>query len=209
MVELIGSSWSVAEHDGAEIAFGAGGTVTGNAGVNRFRGQYTLAGDRLTVGALATTRMAGTPEAMQREQRLLRALAQPLQVGADGDSVVLDDGATVIRLVPFDEWRISGTVACRDPIVMPQDAAVTVTLSDVSRLDVAAPLLAEQVIEGASQVPVPFELRVLRRAVGPNAALAVQARITLGDTMLWISDASTPLPAAGSVAGMEIVVRPV
>lgn len=207
MVELMGSSWSVAGHDGAEIAFGAGGTVTGNAGVNRFRGQFTLAGDRLTVGALATTRMAGTPEAMQREQQLLTVLAQPLRVGAEGDSVVLDDGgAMAIRLVPFDEWRIGGTVVAREPLVMPAGAMTTVTLRDVSRLDVAAPLLAEQVIENVPDVPVLFELRVPRRAVGPNAALGLHARISVGDTLLWTSDTSHPV-SAGSVDEVEIVIR--
>lgn len=40
------------------IAFVAGGRVSGTDGCNRINGPYTLNGERLTFGALATTRMA-------------------------------------------------------------------------------------------------------------------------------------------------------
>lgn len=50
--------------------------VSGFAGVNRFTGSYELGADRLVFGPLASTRMAGSPEAMAMEQIYLEALSR-------------------------------------------------------------------------------------------------------------------------------------
>lgn len=80
------------------IAFGDDDRVSGHTGVNRFSGSYALAGDTLTVGPLAMTRMAGPPENTFQEGRLVAALTEPLAVAADGDALTLTSGGTVIRL---------------------------------------------------------------------------------------------------------------
>lgn len=49
--------------------------VEGSTGCNKVRGRYTQRGTELAVKALATTRMACTPELMQQEQQLLKVLA--------------------------------------------------------------------------------------------------------------------------------------
>ena len=48
--------------------------VTGMAAVNRFRGTYTLEGEKLKFGPLVATRMGGPPELNELETRYLRAL---------------------------------------------------------------------------------------------------------------------------------------
>ena len=75
------------------------GRVSGSGGINRLMGQYTLTGDELSFGMLATTMMAGPPERMEAEQRFLAALgavARWSAVAADkpeaGASLVLADG---------------------------------------------------------------------------------------------------------------------
>jgi heat shock protein HslJ len=83
------------------ITFTADGGVSGTAGVNRFTGTARLDGDRLTLGPLRTTRMAGPPEAMDAEAAFLAALDEVVAVRLDGDDLVLldaDDG-TQVRLV--------------------------------------------------------------------------------------------------------------
>ena len=68
-------------------------------------GEYVVDGDLLTCGPLAGTMMAGPPEAMDQEQRLHRALTQPLTVSVDQatDRVELQaDGRVALVLVPDD-----------------------------------------------------------------------------------------------------------
>ena len=94
---LVGPAFRVVEIDGvpvlhepvADVTFGADGRLTGCATINRMMGQFALDGDQLSAGPLAGTMMAGPPEAMDQEQRLHRALSQPLTVVVDesGDRV--------------------------------------------------------------------------------------------------------------------------
>jgi putative lipoprotein len=56
------------------VIFGADGRMTGFSGINRFSGAYTVEGQNLKFSNLAMTRMAGTPEAMAVEQKIVAAL---------------------------------------------------------------------------------------------------------------------------------------
>ncbi|HEY7556336.1 MAG TPA: YbaY family lipoprotein [Candidatus Binatia bacterium] len=59
------------------------------------------------------------------------------------------------------EAMVTGTVTYRERIALSADAVVEVRLSDVSRQDVAAPVVAETTVRPAGrQVPIPFELPV-------------------------------------------------
>jgi putative lipoprotein len=55
---------------------------------------------------------------------------------------------------------VSGTVSFRERVALPPGAVVTVRVADVSRADGPAVILAQNAIEVAGQVPVPFELAV-------------------------------------------------
>jgi heat shock protein HslJ len=85
--ELSGSSWlvtaynngkeavvSVAADSKLTLEFGADGQVSGEAGVNTFSGTYEYDGNTLSLGPLATTRMAGPQELMEQETLYLTAL---------------------------------------------------------------------------------------------------------------------------------------
>ncbi len=78
------------------------GRVSGTGGVNRLLGEYRLVGSRLTLGALASTRMAGPPELMKSEQQLLAALARVARWAIDDEQLILADGANteVVRFHP-------------------------------------------------------------------------------------------------------------
>ncbi len=65
----------------------------------------SLEGDSLRFGALATTMMAGPPELMEQEQRVLAALGHPMRVAAgDGGDVLLvsEGGTLLLRPAPAD-----------------------------------------------------------------------------------------------------------
>jgi heat shock protein HslJ len=48
--------------------FTAEGTVSGSGGCNRFTGEYTVTGDEISIGPLASTRMACESEEVSRQE---------------------------------------------------------------------------------------------------------------------------------------------
>ncbi len=95
---VAGTSWRLGaindvEAPGEErptIDFHADGTVSGGAGVNRFRGTWTQIVDLLEFGPLTVTRMAGPPEAMDLETRFLAVLSGRCRATVDGDRLTLE-----------------------------------------------------------------------------------------------------------------------
>ncbi|GAA4391944.1 hypothetical protein GCM10023153_10440 [Ornithinibacter aureus] len=78
------------------------GQVSGNGGVNTFRGSYESPADgELTFSPLASTRMAGPEAAMAQETAFLKALEQTKRFELDGDRLVLgnagNDTLAVLR----------------------------------------------------------------------------------------------------------------
>ncbi|WP_123370121.1 META domain-containing protein [Cellulomonas sp. PhB150] len=73
------------EQHGPWLTFDGDGQVFGMSGVNRVRGTWSVDGDVLTFGPLASTMMAGPPQAMALESALHGLLAAPLTLHtADG-----------------------------------------------------------------------------------------------------------------------------
>ena len=92
--DLTGSNWL------AEDIMGGGGVdraqstlqplpegrVAGSSGCNRFSGSGVVSGGKVTIGLLATTRMACPAALMNQESKYLKALAASTryEIGADG-----------------------------------------------------------------------------------------------------------------------------
>jgi heat shock protein HslJ len=101
-----GTEWTVQELGGAVtadprpvLAFGDDGRLTGTTGVNRIMGQFEVQDGMLVVSGTATTRMAGPPEAMDQEQRLLDLLGSAQAFVITGDRLEVGDGETLAVLV--------------------------------------------------------------------------------------------------------------
>ena len=79
----------------------ADGKVSGHLAVNSFNGTYELSGNNISFSPLASTKMAGPPEAMEQETRFLTAFgAAALVEVVDGELTVSDtDGVVVMRLM--------------------------------------------------------------------------------------------------------------
>jgi heat shock protein HslJ len=79
---LLGKAWLVEDIDGrgvvdnaqTTVEFAADGTVSGSTSVNRYKGNATVDGNKLTFGPLAATRRAGPPALMDQEQRFFNAI---------------------------------------------------------------------------------------------------------------------------------------
>lgn len=109
-----------------------------------------------------------------RIRRLVQWFAAGLVALVAGGSAVAD-GAT-----------ISGTVLYRERIMLPETAVVTVQLLDVSLADAPAKVLGETVASGKSP-PYAYSIDYDPDAIVPGRRYSVSARITEGDTLLFIS----------------------
>ena len=209
MIDLRGTRWRVEDLAGQgltgmasiEIAFGADGVLSGSTGVNQFRGTFRLLDDRLTIGPITTTRMAGRPEDMAQERTLFEILARECSVRIEGAKLLIDDGRSVTRLTSAESQDadapplvVRGSALYRERVAMLPGSTLTVTVEDVSRADAPSVVLAEQRVEDPPNVPIPFELVVDRSSIGPNAELSVRASITQGGTLRWTSDTHHPVP---------------
>jgi heat shock protein HslJ len=70
----------------------AHGIIGGSAGCNHFTAPYTVDGDKLEIGTIATTKMACPPPQAAVEHAYLAALGKVASWSIDGDELVLSDG---------------------------------------------------------------------------------------------------------------------
>lgn len=104
---------------------------------------------------------------------------------------------------------VSGAIFCRQRVALPPGASVHVKLVDISKQDVSAVTIAEQIITGPVQVPVSFELRYDPDKIDPRFTCAVQARISDGDRLLFITTQVFPVITQGYPIRVEVKVDPV
>ena len=108
VAELGGTAWTLADLGGTAdftrlvptLKFGADGTVSGFAGCNQFNGSYTVTGDALSMGPVATTKMGCERPASAVEAEYLAALAGVTEwfLGTDGQLTLL--GPVPMTFVP-------------------------------------------------------------------------------------------------------------
>ena len=107
-VNLAGTEWGFAGETGEAarlVQFRSNGKVNGFSGCNRFTGNYTQNDSALTIGPIATTRMACRPSAMRREQQFLAILA----------NVRLVEGTHLKLLLKKDDGEVLAELVRRDP----------------------------------------------------------------------------------------------
>jgi putative lipoprotein len=84
---------------------------------------------------------------------------------------------------------VKGEVLYRERIALPPDAVVNVQLLDVSLADAPAKVIVEQTLKPTGrQVPIPFKLTFDAAVIKSGRTYALQARITVGDTLWFITD---------------------
>ncbi|MDX8454458.1 YbaY family lipoprotein [Mesorhizobium sp. VK9D] len=86
------------------------------------------------------------------------------------------------------EKTIAGEVTYRERVALPPDAVLSVEIADVSLADAPATVIAKRKIAPAGQVPIKFEIGFDPKAIKPRRTYALQARITVEDRLLFITD---------------------
>ena len=103
---------------------------------------------------------------------------------------------------------VSGTVAYRERMTMPENALLTIQLQDVSLADASAAIIAEQKITFAGhQVPLPFELRYDPAKIDPKHTYALSARITLRDQLLFLNTTAARVITQGNPTRVDLVLQ--
>src|SRR5664279_1100484 len=75
---------------------------------------------------------------------------------------------------------ITGTIAYRERIALPPNAAIEVKLQDVSQQDVASKSVASSLFSpGGKQVPIPFQLAYPAADINPSHTYQVRASISV------------------------------
>jgi heat shock protein HslJ len=121
---LTGTKWTLVG-SGITIEFGDDNSVFGSGGCNRYSGSYTVDGDTITFGAVASTRMMCMDESvMAREMAFFSALSAATRIETDGEQLTLNYGAnqrlifarvnplpgTAWQLISFDGSTPAGTI---------------------------------------------------------------------------------------------------
>ena len=106
---------------------------------------------------------------------------------------------------------LTGTVSYLQRIALPPNAVVEVTLADVSKMDVAATVIASQTIAtNGKQVPIPFEMKYDPAVINPAMTYAVSARILVNGKLRFISTQHhAALTRGAPLTGINIIVQPV
>lgn len=108
-----------------------------------------------------------------------------------------------------DSLTFRGAVVVRVPADFPPGSTLTVKLQDVSVADAPAVTLAEtRIALDGQQAPIPFALTYSGSAVNPRSVYSAQARITLGDRLLFITTEHNDVNALDP-SPMDLVVSPV
>jgi heat shock protein HslJ len=109
--ELAGTAWEVIGYNNGKQAvtsvlatttltaeFGKDGSLSGNSGCNTYKGTYTVTGDQIKIGPLATTRMACSQEIMDQEAQYLAALQTAATYRVEGTGLELrtQEGALAV-----------------------------------------------------------------------------------------------------------------
>lgn len=90
-----------------------------------------------------------------------------------------------------NQWvTVSGSIAYRERIALPEDAQIEVRIDDVSLADAPSKTIARQAFGAdGQQVPIAFLIRLDRAAIEPRHSYAVAARITGADgRLMFITD---------------------
>lgn len=75
------------------------GQVSGSGGINQYSGAYKIDGKNLTVGTISSTRIAGSPAAMQQEADYLTALQTAATFEIDGGTLTIKNRSGFVVLV--------------------------------------------------------------------------------------------------------------
>lgn len=105
-----------------------------------------------------------------------------------------------------DKITIKGSVNYLQRMALPPHAYLVVQLVDVTKADGPFPVVAEMSAVASGAVPINFDLPVRNNTLKTNHKYALQARISVGDVLWFVSDKRTPINVARKNTRYEIIL---
>jgi len=100
--------------------------------------------------------------------------------------------------------NLTGTITYREHIALPPGARVEVQLVDASDENVAAPLVAERLIDEPGQVPIAFSLAYDPASIRSSHTYALRVRIRVGEDVWFASPFDLRVLTAGNPTQVEV-----
>ncbi len=210
------------------LEFLPSGRLNVQADCNGGSSSYTLDGSQLTIGPIALTRMACPADSL--DSVFVQQLGEVASYLMDGNNLVLelkmdsggmtfapapDSAATseeapvASTTAPTATATLTGTIMYLQRVALPAGAVIDVQLQDVSKMDVAATVIASQVITTSGEnVPIPFELAYDPAQIDERFTYALSVRITIDGELAWINTERYAVLTNGAPAsGVEVMVQ--
>jgi len=143
-----------------------------------------------------------------------RALLLGIGVGGEDHVGVLAQPVGQHRGVGHHQRRadgagvVSGTVAYRERMAMPENAVLTMQLQDVSNSDAPPKVIAEQRFTFAGQqVPLPFELHYEAAKIDPAHTYALTAKIAVAGQVMFLNSTTYDVITHGNPTKVDMSVQ--
>jgi putative lipoprotein len=110
------------------------------------------------------------------------------------------------------EAVVTGSVTHLQRIALPPDAVVSARIEDLSKMDVPAEIIGEQIIKtNGAQVPIHFEVPYDPDQIDERYTYSLRVRIEGGNgKLLFINDTSVPMTTRDNpTKDIEVMVVPV
>ncbi len=105
---------------------------------------------------------------------------------------------------------ITGTLAYRERVALPADAAIDVKLQDVSQQPAAAKTIGESIFApNGQQVPIPFQLSYNPADVNPAHTYQVRANISINGKTMFASTTAYPVITKGAPSQVVMMLQQV
>ncbi len=108
------------------------------------------------------------------------------------------------------QYTVTGTVAYRERVALPPDAAIDVRLEDTSLQDAPAKLIGESVFAVAGQqVPISFQVSFNPADINPAHTYQLRANITVNGVKTLTSTSAYPVITHGAPMQANIMLQQV
>ncbi len=182
--------------------------ASGSSGCNLYNTSYERGRRELNFGIVTSTaRECELPEGvMNQETAYFNALEGTAAFQIKDQQLNLFNSSGNPLLV-FDTV-VMGNIVGPIETELPEDAVVYVRLSDVALADVESQVIAEQVITGVTQFPIPFIIRYNPKEIVQNHNYAIEVRIeNLSGNLLFINPTAYHVITAGNPFQVDMVVE--
>ncbi|KXO13051.1 Lipoprotein-related protein [Moritella sp. JT01] len=153
---------------------------------------------------------------MQKNRRLLNrkmllttAVITSLLMGLSGCAITEQGSARVGSGATIQQHSIAANVFYLQRIALPPGAQVSLILEDISKMDVAAEVIAQQTITAVGSPPYKMDLRYNAAKIKPQHRYALRAQIELDGQLLFINTEQVDAFTNQSAKPTEILVSQV